>query len=175
MTQAEIKSNGKAAPLHAALLQRRKIAHEDDWVLAQLLYSLRRYELWRFTSGGLDSWEDYLKQPEVSISRHKADKLIRIYEYFVVEHNLPVSDLSSIPWSALDLTSKKRPAEEKLADILNAAEVLTLKDFKEAFFDLTEEGDRTYSFVLMKKCDQTGNLEKVHNITSDQIKAALSL
>lgn len=162
-----------AGVAHAALIQRRKIAREDDWVLAKLLYNIRRYELWRLATGGVDTWEDYLKQPEIGISKHKADKLIRIYDYFITSGYYTVEELAGVPWYALDYVAKRKSGRHR--ELLEASKHLTQKDFKEHYFDVEEGGDRTYTFVVMKKCDQTGNLEKVHGIESEFIKEKLGL
>lgn len=168
-------SADKAHGLHKVLEAFRSRDKKDEWTLAELLYKLRRYELWRFAVGGFDSWEDYLKQPEIGISRHKADKMVRIYEYFIIERGFQLPDLEDVPWYALDFISKKRPEADLIAQLLADAKVLTQKDFKEAYYDHTEVGPRTYSYVLMRKCDQTGNLEKVHELDSETIKTKLGL
>lgn len=164
---------------HQELVQQQLSGKLDEWELARKLYYLRRYDLWRFAVGSFDSWEDYLKQPEIAITRHRADKLVRIYEYFIVHNTHKPEDLKDIPWSALDYISKQNVDKysPKYDEILEAAKGLTLKDLKELYFELNKEPEeeRTYTYVLMKKCDQTGNLEKVHGIESDTIKEALKL
>ena len=175
MTLKEAASGEKAHALHNLLQAFRANDKKDEWMLAELLYKLRRFELWRFAVGGFDSWEDYLKQPELGISRHKADKLVRIYEYFIASKLYTSDVLQDVPWYALDFVSKKKPDPETIDVLLEDAKHLTPKDFKENYFDVTDGGDRTYSFVLMKKCDQTGNLEKDHDLSSDTIKQALGL
>lgn len=175
MIQPTTVSNAQV--VHQALISMSVKNKMDDWKVAHVLYRLRRFDLWRFSVGGIDSWEDYLKQPEIGISRHKADRLVRIYEYFIVERRMSVELLTDVPWSALDLLSKKNVFGQNLLDLLEAAKHVTPKDFKETLFDVTDGGDRTYSYLIMKKCDQTGNLEKVHDpaITSDLIKESFQL
>jgi hypothetical protein len=172
-------SSDKAYAVHQGLIGYRATSKKEEWDLAAMLYVLRRHELWRFAVGGFDSWEDYLKQPEVNISRHKADKLVRIYEYFIVQRKYTVAELWDVPWTALDYISKRREMLDHdrvtMDALLADAKVLTTKDFKDNFFDATHAEDRTYSYVLMKKCDQTGNLEKVHDLDSETIKTKLNL
>lgn len=175
MAFKEVETGSKAHILHQQLVARRTTAKNDDWALAGMLYTLRRYDLWRFAVGGYESWEDYLKQPEINISRAKADKLVRIYEYFLVTGTWTIEELKDIPWYALDYVSKKGPNVKNPLELLEASKHLTQKDFKEHYFDVEDGGDRTYTFVLMRKCDQTGNLEKVHEIDSNTIKQALNL
>lgn len=166
---------GVAREIHNNLLVVNQIGKGQDWALAKQLYALRRFDLWRFAVGGYDSWEDYLKQPELGISRHKADKLIRIYEYFIVSKKYDLENLKDVPWYALDFISKKNTPADKVMELLLDAKHLTPKDFKETYFDITNGGDRTYSYVLMKKCDQTGSLEKVHELDSETIRTKLGL
>lgn len=171
-------NNETAVALHNSIIQFRTAEKKDEWILAQKLYTLRRYELWRFAVGGYDSWEDYLKQPEIGISRHKADKLVRIYEFFIVNDTFTPEDLKDVPWQALDYISKKNfdKFSPSYAELIEAAKHLTPKDFKERYFELSQpEVERTYSYVIMRKCDQTGNLEKVHEVESEQIKKAFNL
>lgn len=177
MTQAESKAGDKAYSIHQGLVSYRAMSKKEEWDLAKLLYVLRRNELWRFAVGGFDSWEDYLKQPDVNLSRHKADKLVRVYEFFVVERGYTVANLWEVPWYALDYISKKGGDldPEEINSLLDDSKHLTQKDFKENFFDVKDGGDRTYTFVVMRKCDQTGNLEKVHGLESNFIKDKLGL
>lgn len=175
MTQAQSVTADKAFDIHNGLLGYRATSKKEEWDLAAILYVLRRRELWRFAVGGFDSWEDYLKQPEVGLTRHKADKLVRIYEYFIIQNKYTVAQLWDTPWYALDYISKKKPDPSLIQTLLEDAKHLTPKDFKENYFDATEVGDRTYSYVLMRKCDQTGNLEKVHELDSETIKTKLGL
>ena len=46
--------------------------------------------------GGYDSWSSYLADPEIGMSRSYAMQHIQIYEYFVLELNLPLEELRKL-------------------------------------------------------------------------------
>lgn len=164
--------------IHTALSNLCKTNNIVDIKTAQYLYRLRRYDLWRDTTGGIDTWEDYLKQPEINIPKSKANQLIRIYEYFGVKNK--GWDTNDVPLYVLDIISKKNPPSSVITEMLEAGKTLSKSDFKERFHDLvngTPEQDavRTYSYIIMKKCNETGNITKVHDIDSDDIKNKFNL
>lgn len=164
---------------HSKLSELCKKDTKLDIRMGEYLYKLRVYDLWRDSTGGIDSWEDYLKQPEINIPKSKANQLIRIWEYFGVEDK--GWDITDVPMYVLDIISKKKPkAKFLIAEMLESGKVLSRSDFKERFHDLvngTPEQDavRTYSYLIMQKCNETGTLKKVHDIPSDLIKEAFNL
>lgn len=144
----------------------------------EYLYKLQRFDLWRDSTGGIDTWEDYLKQPEINIPKSKANKLIRIWEYFGI--NNKGWETNDVPLYVLDIISKTNPKSGVVSEMLEAGRELSRADFKERFHDLLngtpeKDAERTYSYVIMKRCDQTNNLKKVHDISSDDIKNKFNL
>lgn len=163
----------KAHQLHQTLLLTGSKEREWSIQTAKALYYLRRYDLWRFSIGaGIDTWEDYLKQPEVGIPKSRADKLVRIYEFFVIRLRMLDIRVQKYPLYALDKIERSCPIEDevRIADLLEAATELTPKDFKELFQDITVGPERTYTYIVMRKCNETGSLEKVHGIESKVIE-----
>lgn len=151
---------------------------KHDLLLASYLYDMRRYDLWRDSVGGIDSWADFLKQPEINIPMSKANRLIRVHEYFVVG-GLPGVDISGIPLSKLDYIARKGKSGRTL-ELLEAARELSSADFKELLHDVTngkegEEAERTYEYMVMRRCIETGSLTKVHEVASDDIKQSFNL
>jgi hypothetical protein len=164
---------------HEELLTLCKHERIADILLARTLYHLRLNHNYRQAVGdGLMRWEDYLKQPEIGISKYRADQLVRVYEFFCVYGMYQAEMLVDVPLQALDYIAKRKIEEiDKLAEMVDAARVLSFKDFKDRFLDIVtnEEGTRTYTYLIMQKCIETGNMTKVHDITSEEIRKAFNL
>jgi len=149
-----------------------------DLELARNLYLLKEDDNWMEAFGdseqsGITTWSEYLSQPEVNISRYRADKLIRIYKHF--------SDLDLIesvidcPVNALDHIARNNITDSgKIVELVADAENLSPKDFKEKFHDETTDGNRTYTYLVMKRCVETGTMTKVHGIESHTIEKIIS-
>lgn len=146
----------------------------------ELLYSLRRNGAYREVVGeGIDSWVDFLAQPELKLTRAVADKLIEIYE-FIVKNDIFVNYLSDLPWQSMHkivrAVKKDNLPREKWEEMINAGKFLSEKDFKHAFFDIQKpDTDKTYKYIVMKKCNETGSLEKVHEVENKDIIKAFNL
>jgi len=148
----------------------------------ELLYWLRKNSSYReaIGDGGVDSWHDFLAQPEIGMSPTQANKLLNIYELFIKKLKYAEEEIIKIPIKTLNYLVKSKEDFEKLDkgkqdEIVSQAQVLNYKDFKEAYFDQKNESNkgqiiRTYTYVLMQKCDQTGNLSKVHAVDSSELE-----
>lgn len=163
---------------HAKLSELCKTSTKLGIRTGEYLYKIRRFDLWRDSTGGIDTWEDYLKQPEINISTSKANQLIRIWEYFGITDK--GWDTHDVPLYVLDVISKRKPKSGLVEEMLNAGRELSRADFRERFHDLTngtpdKDAARTYSYLIMQKCNETGNLKKVHDIPSDVIKEKFNL
>jgi hypothetical protein len=134
------------------------------YTIGKHLKTLRDTEDYKKLSG-LESWFDFLAQPEIDLTAQEANKLISNYE-FIVSNNLP-QDISSRRISLLKKISN--PIE-----IYNETALLSYKDMKERIVDLDNEksgksNTRTYKYVIMRKCLETGTLEKVNGVESPEI------
>jgi hypothetical protein len=171
------RSSNYGFEVHSSLTSLVQNGKANELQLAHKLYLLKRYDLWRDSVGGMDRWEDYLKQPEIGIPVSKANKLIRIYEYFGQRH--PGYEVEGVPVYALDYIAKKNPNPKDIPEMLDAARNLSQVDFKDRFHDMANSQDgeafRTYSYMIMQKCNETGNLKKVHDISSEEIKSKFNL
>ncbi|HRF70290.1 MAG TPA: hypothetical protein PKV66_02540 [Candidatus Pelethenecus sp.] len=147
----------------------------------KLLSMLRKNSLYRDTVGeGINSWHEFLAQPEIGMSPTQANKLLNIYELFIKKLNYAEEEIIKIPIKTLNYLVKRKEEFEELGkdkqeEIIEQAKVLSFKDFKEAYFDQKNEDNkkgevRTFTYVLMQKCDQTGNMTKVHAISSDELE-----
>jgi hypothetical protein len=133
-----------------------------------LLYTLKENDEWRKAIGdGVDTWDDFLKQPEIGISRLEADRLMKVYKKFFVDNAYDKDSLSSISLKNLIRLSEIRDVTD---EIIDQARTLTDKDFKEVLAENDDIKERTYTYMVMRKCKETGNMTKVHDITSDEIK-----
>lgn len=144
----------------------------------KLLWNLRKNSIYRIAigDGGVDSWHEYLSQPEIGMSPTQANKLLNIYDLFIKRLEFSEEEIIKIPIKTLNYLAKRkeeieRLGKEKQEEIIAQAQVLHFKDFKEAYFDQLQvseelgqsESGRTFSYILMKKCDQTGNMTKIHD------------
>lgn len=141
----------------------------------KLLYELRRHSIYR-ESIGIDSWHEYLSQPEIGMSPTQANKLLHIYELFIKKLNYDEKEIIKIPIKTVNYIIKngeefEKFSKEKQDEIVYQAQVLNYKDFKEAYFDQKETNEvRHYEYIVMKKCIETGNMTKEHNIPQPELE-----
>lgn len=169
--------------IHQKLVETISFSKQSFVAMGKLLSELKRGDKYREAIGeGINTWVDYIAQPEIGLSKGDADRLIQIYEVFV-EHfcfaeeyvaSVPVKNLHYLlPIAKRGLTRPGTEGSTEMEELLEDAKVLSQKDFKERIFDVRQEDEdveRTYEFLIMKKCIETGNMSKVHDITSDNIK-----
>lgn len=165
------------ATYHEHLIQTVHRNKQNFLEQGSVLSRLRKNSAYRETTGGIDSWHEYLSQPEIGMSPTQANKLINIYELFIKKLNYAQESIIEIPIKTLSYIIKRKEEFEafskaKQDEIIDQAKVLSFKDFKEAYFDQKSEESgevRTYDFVLMKKCHQTGTMTKVHELDSNTL------
>lgn len=151
-----------------------------NWVdIAEGLYNLKVGENFRDAVGeGVDTWVSYISQPEIGLSKGEADKLVMAYYKLVVENNIMKERLYSISRkNLLKLIDVVQTTDNNdIDDLVHSAINLSHRDFKDLLHDMRQVTDiRTYSYVIMRKCNETGNLNKVKEISSEQIKTAFNL
>jgi hypothetical protein len=153
------------------------------------LMFLRKNSVYReaLGDGGADSWHEFLSQPEIGMSPTQANKLLNIYELFIIKLKYSEDEIIKISVKTLNYLVKRKDEFEKLSkelqdEIISQAQVLSHKDFKEAYFDSKSEAsqelgqdksERTYEYILMQKCHQTGNMTKVHDYDSSAIETMI--
>lgn len=167
----------QAHELHTEIEHIVKTQFRSDIKLGEKLYVLKRDNLYKKAIGdGISTWEDYLRQPEVNITNHRASKLIRLYEHFVLRIGYKPGDLDGIPTYALDYIATRNLRDVVQIDtLLGDARYLSAKDFREKYHDEVEQTERTYRYMIMKKCVETGTMEKVHHIPSEEIISKFNL
>lgn len=116
---------------------------------------------------GVDTWSDYLSQPEIGATVREANELIKVYDF---------CRANGIDYMLTSFATLKYMARRGIVDdeMVDASSVLTTKDFKERFYDheTEDKGKRTYAYMVMRRCLETGNLYKVHGYGSNEVLEA---
>jgi len=181
----------------SSLLQQSEEAHEDyqklvDCVaLGKELDVYKGKQLWRLKAnnlykkaigeGGIDTWNDFLKLPEIGLSTSEANRLMDIYEQFVVKLEYSEKEIAQAKTKALHyllpVAKRGEVSKETMDELLESAQHLTLSQFKEELYDAKTEykGERTYTYMVMCKCNETGNMQKVHGLSSELIVKRLEI
>lgn len=159
-----------AHQLYQQIVSDCQLDRVSDLLLARQLYNIKQDKLYRKATGegGITRWVDFISQPEINISQHKSRKLLRIYEHFVVGLGYQIEELLGIDTNALDYIAKNGVTED-IDELLEGARTLTYSDFKDRVHDQASQGERTYTYLVMQRCEQTNNLKKVHGISSEDI------
>ena len=149
-------------------------------VMGKLLHELYQSGNYQYAVGeGIESWGAYLAQPEINLTKAEADRLMQIYEWFVINFGVDESELETVPIKALHylLPIAKRSDAEEVLPLLDEARELSQRDFRERVHELKhgENSIKTYEYMVMRKCVETGSMQKIHGLDSDTIKEALNL
>lgn len=125
--------------------------------LGQELKRVRDEELYE---GFADTYIDLVKSPEIGLTKSESDMLIRISDMFGL---LDVDDLPS--YHAMKLMVNKKVD----MDLLEAANTLSLTDFKELIKD-HEIGtqQRTYKYEIIRRVKETGNINRIYAETKEE-------
>ena len=105
--------------------------------------------------GYADNFIDAVKSPEIGFNPSEVDGLIKMSHMFGL---LEPDDLPSHHNMKL-MVNKKVDME-----LLESAQTLTPTDFKEFIRD-EQDGtqERTYSYEIIKRCNETGNIKRVYD------------
>lgn len=148
-------------------------------VLGSLLYKLKANNTFKKSIGaGIETWNDFLKLPEISLEVREANRAIELYETFVVKYGYTMNELAEAKIKSLHyllpLAKVSDPNDQSIRELVEDAKHLTQNQFRESLFDArnTDKINRSYQFVLMRKCIQTGTLQKVTNVSHETIVEA---
>lgn len=109
----------------------------------------------RLYEGYADNFIDAVKSPEIGFSPSEAETLIKMSRMFGL---LELNDLPS--HNNMKLMVNKEVHMELLKD----AQVLSTTDFKEKIKDeQTGTQERTYTYEVIKRCNETGNIKRVYD------------
>ena len=118
----------------------------------------------------ITSWAEYLKQPEINLTVLNANKLIKISKTF---EEVGFDKVVGISYRKLELIEPliENASDDLVEELLVSAKVLTQKDLKESIYDhkTEDKGERTYKYIIMRKCIETGSMNMVHGVDSDEV------
>ncbi len=174
----------KATPdeLHQMLVAVVSVSKKGFVAMGKILRELKKKEVYKKAVGqGIDTWSDYLKQPEIGLSAGEANRLIQIYDEFIVRLGYDEETIAQVPIKNMHYLLpmvKKMKSKEESDELIADATLLSQKDFKERMFDKRVEGGdttRTFEYLIMRRTVETGALDKVPGIESDTIKVMFNL
>ena len=174
-------SSGSPYDLHNSLVSTIEFSKKSFVVMGKLLSELYRGDAYKEAVGtGIDTWVEYITQPEIGLSKGEASRLISIYEEFVERLGFSEDYIASIPVKNIHYLLpmvKSMDGNGNVDVFLEDARVLSQKDFRERVYDIKNDdnGARTYEYLIMQKCIETGTLQKVHDISSKLIESKFNL
>ena len=139
-------------------------------MLAEALNDAKEDEYWHTEIGeGVGGLSDYLSMPEIGLTVRECNEMVAVLDLVRTHFS---DTYRNVPLATLKYMAKRGITDTEMVD---AAQHLTIKDFKERNFDHTTEdkGERTYTYMVMKKCNETGNMTKVHGVESEEVLEAL--
>lgn len=149
----------KAFDLYQRCVFLRKKQGELALEFGRVLKEIRDKKLYRYLGeGGFETFNQFLANPEINLNPNTALAYIRVYEYYVLELNIPKENLLDIPFNRLNnLKSKieKLPREEQ-EEWIEKAKTLSYTDFKA---ELQEKKMEKKPFITVKRCKQCGQYE----------------
>lgn len=166
-------SNSNAFELHSELVGLIKHSKRSFVETGKLLYELKKSGAYKKAVGqGIDTWKDYIAQPEIGLSITEADRLLQIYEQFVVIFGYEGDFISKVPVKHLIylLPICKKGDAAQVDELLNAAIELSTKDFKAHTDELkVKDTPLTYEYMIMMRCKETGSLVKLHEYSASDV------
>lgn len=170
----ELTTSKEAYELVSNLISLQRVRRKIDVERGRLLYQLHANRLYLQAYGdGVDTWEEFLRSPEIGLTVSEANRAMQLYEYFVIKFKIPEQDLESIPVRTLThLLPKLKLGQldsNNVTALIEDAKGLTFFEFKERLQDVQAGTARTYTYMVMKKCNETNNLSKVIGISSEEL------
>lgn len=148
--------------------------------LGKFLWQLKANDLYQQAVGqGVDNWNDFLKLPEISLEVRDANRAMELYSIFVIDYGYTADELAEAKTKSLHyllpLARSGQIPEARIRELVEDAKHLPQASFKERIFDAKtgDQGERTYQLMLMRKCNETGNMTKVHGVDEEQLRVAL--
>lgn len=176
MSQAVAKKVEEAQVLVRELIELQTLSRKLDVTRGRILWELKANNLYKKTFGeGVDTWEEFLRSPEIALTTSEANRMMQMYEYFVIKYELSEDDLGQVPVKTLHYLLPRLKSgevrEEDLPELVEAGKSLTFHQFRETLYDIqnVNEDSRTYTYMVMRKCNETKNLSVVQEISSKDI------
>jgi len=162
---------------HSLLIQMVNRTKLNLVQMGAVLKYLKLNENFKDTTGGVDNWDDYVKQPEIGLSPGEANRMIQVYEIFCEQLGYPMERIGNVPVKNLHylLPIAKESEKQRVDELLLDAEHLTQKDFRDKVFEDKVKGERTYEYFIMEKCIETGNMKKIFDVPEEEIKKLITI
>ena len=167
--------------LYEELVQAVSFSKQSFVIMGRLLHDLYKDETYKSAVGdGVDTWVSFLAQPEIGLSKGEASRLMQIYEQFVLRLGFSENYVSEIPIKnvhyILPVVKKLNAGSAEVDIVVEDAKNLSQRDLRERMYDAkNEDSERTYTYFIMRKCVETGSMNKVHGIESEDIKKRFNL
>lgn len=145
-------------------------------MLGKYLYRLKANNDYQKAVGeGINTWADFLKMPEISLDSREANRAMEIYEELCIKRGYSTEMVAEAGTKnlhyMLPMVKRGDLDDHDIKQLIEEGRDLPQASFRERLQDI-KGGDRHYEFVLMRRCVETNNLQKVHDITSEQIVKA---
>ena len=180
MEQSVITKADKAFEENRKLVALITLGNRAEVEQGKQLWLLKANNLFKKAIGdGIDTWVDYLKMPEVSISSSEANRKMDIYKIFILDYGFPEALVAEAKTKSLHyilpIVKDGDYEKDEVEIMILAAQTLSQKDLRERIYDIKtcDVGPRTYEFILMVRCRETKTLQKVHGVNHELLMARL--
>lgn len=116
--------------------------------------------------GFADTFIDFCKSPEIGFTHSEVQQLMKMYKLFglLEPEDLPSHhNMKLMVSKAVDMT------------LLEDAQTLTPTDFREKIKDdETGSQERTYTYEVIKRCNETGNIKRVYDEEKEEAIKSLT-
>lgn len=174
MSSSLVRSE-KARGIYQQLVSTLQLQRAVGIGLGQLLWKLKANNLFKEAIGqGIETWNDFLKMPEIGLEMSEANRAMELYEIFVIKYGYTMQELSEAKTKSLHyllpLAKDASVNESRIRELVESAKHLTQSQFREEIYDSKPGAvaNATYQFVLMRRRVETGTLQIVPNV-DDQL------
>lgn len=129
--------------------------------VGRLLKYAKENSVWMLEIGaGIDTWYEFLAQPEIGIPPTEANFLIDLGE---MADTASDGEVSRIPTATAKYMSK-----HKGGSVMDA-QLLTTKDYKKKYFEDKKPGAIPSFRYMVMKVNEDGTMDKVHGLEHEDI------
>jgi hypothetical protein len=136
--------------------------------MGKILWQLKANDTYQKAIGqGIETWVDFLKQPEIGLEVREANRAMELYGTFVLKYGFSIEELSEAKTKSLHyllpVAKSGSVNEQRIRELVESAKHLSQNQFRDSLYDAKtdDQGERTYQFVVMRRCVETGTLQRV--------------
>lgn len=123
------------------------------WIqMAAALHAIQSERLYELL--GFERFTEWIATPEIALSRSQAYALSAVYQTFVVEHGIPVDDLSYIEPTKLAETLPAVRSGASVGEALADATVLSKSDLRAKYRGIEPESQEPENLSVCPECGQ---------------------